>query len=204
MASEAQSRPDLVVGDDDDDGVLSLSADTFAALQEFYDEQEARENEKRAVPTACTDDDGEISIDSFGEDWQLSQFWYDDKTADLLARECLRQLPDQGSVACISCPTVYFALRRHLMKTGDSVGSVKLFEFDKRFSRVGKDFVFFDYKVPLDIPRELRERFDLVFADPPFLSEECLTKTAVTIKFLAKGKIVLCTGEPLPILRPIQ
>ena len=33
--------------------------------------------------------------------------------------------------------------------------------------------------------------FDVVFADPPFLSEECLTKTAVTIKFMAKGKIIL-------------
>jgi 16S rRNA G966 N2-methylase RsmD len=58
----------------------------------------------------------------------------------------------------------------------------------------GSDFVLYDYRSPLDIPRELRESFDLVFADPPFLSEECLTKTAVTIKYLAKEKIVLCTG----------
>ena len=36
--------------------------------------------------------------------------------------------------------------------------------------------------------------YDLVIADPPFLSDECLTKTALTIKFLAKKKIVLCTG----------
>lgn len=40
----------------------------------------------------------------------------------------------------------------------------------------------------------MRENFDVVFADPPFLSEECLTKTAVTVKFLAKDKIVLCSG----------
>ena len=37
--------------------------------------------------------------------------------------------------------------------------------------------------------------FDLVLADPPFLSDECLTKTAVTLKFLAKDKILLCTGK---------
>ena len=37
----------------------------------------------------------------------------------------------------------------------------------------------------------------MVFADPPFLSEECLTKTAVTLKYLAKRKIVLCTGKLL-------
>lgn len=36
--------------------------------------------------------------------------------------------------------------------------------------------------------------YDLVIADPPFLSDECLTKTALTIKFLAKKDIVLCTG----------
>lgn len=36
--------------------------------------------------------------------------------------------------------------------------------------------------------------YDLVIADPPFLSDECLTKTALTIKFLAKKNYVLCTG----------
>ena len=67
--------------------------------------------------------------------------------------------------------------------------------------RFGSDFTFYDYKSPLDIPRELRESFDVVFADPPFLSEECLAKTAVTIKFLARDKIVLCTGESNPDFR---
>ncbi len=43
--------------------------------------------------------------------------------------------------------------------------------------------------------RDLRESFDVVFVDPPFLSEECLTKAAVTAKFLAKDKIVLCSGD---------
>ena len=62
--------------------------------------------------------------------------------------------------------------------------------------------------------RSLREQFDLVFADPPFLSDECLTKTAVTIRYEVPGsrtpgihgtiqrylakephRLVLCTGE---------
>ena len=60
--------------------------------------------------------------------------------------------------------------------------------------------------------RSLREQFDLVFADPPFLSDECLTKTAVTIRCFTSGgskltpgicrylakephRLVLCTGE---------
>ena len=35
-----------------------------------------------------------------------------------------------------------------------------------------------------------------MFADPPFLSEECLTKTLVTVRWLARpgARLVLCTG----------
>lgn len=69
-----------------------------------------------------------------------------------------------------------------------------LFEFDKRFAIYGEDFVSYDYNAPLDIPQNFGGKFDVVVADPPFLSEECLTKTAITVKFLAKHKIILCTG----------
>ena len=68
---------------------------------------------------------------------------------------------------------------------------MKLFEFDQRFAVYGEDFELYDYKSPLPVARELREKFDVVVMDPPFLSEECITKTAVTVKFLAKDKIVL-------------
>ena len=70
-----------------------------------------------------------------------------------------------------------------------------LLEYDRRFMIYGDDFVFYDYNKPLELPEALQtEPFDLVIADPPFLSEECLRKTAQTIKLLAKGKILLCTG----------
>ena len=68
-----------------------------------------------------------------------------------------------------------------------------LLEYDKRFA-VYKDFIFYDYKNPLAIARELGSAFDVVLADPPFLADECLTKTAVTVKFMAKNQIILCTG----------
>lgn len=71
---------------------------------------------------------------------------------------------------------------------------VTVFEYDKRFSIFGTDFIFYDYKNPLNVPLERHEYYDLVLADPPFLSEECLNKTSQTIKLLSKGKIVLCTG----------
>ena len=97
---------------------------------------------------------------------------------------------ENGKIACVSAPTLY----KHIKKL-DKDYHVKVFEFDKRFAAYGDDFIFFDYKSPLSIPRELREEFDLVFADPPFLSEECLTKTAVTMKFIGKERMVLCSGE---------
>lgn len=72
---------------------------------------------------------------------------------------------------------------------------VTLFEFDERFAAHGSDFFFYDYKNPVRFPPEMGGLFDIVVADPPFLSEECLTKTALTIRFLSKHKVLLCTGE---------
>jgi 16S rRNA G966 N2-methylase RsmD len=113
------------------------------------------------------------------------------------SRMILKIVGNKGRVACVSAPTLYKHLKQHLAnndETSTDNVSLKVFEFDPRFAMYGGDFVLYDYRSPLDIPREMRESFDLVFADPPFLSEECLTKTAVTLKFLAKERIVLCTG----------
>lgn len=70
-----------------------------------------------------------------------------------------------------------------------------LLEFDTRFSMYGPDFVLYDYRSPLEVPKELNSFFDVVVADPPFLSEECLTKTAMTMRYISKGPhLILCTG----------
>ena len=67
-------------------------------------------------------------------------------------------------------------------------------EFDRRFVHFGDSFVFYDYNEPVALPAELKRSFDLVIADPPFLSEECLRKTAQTVHYLTTKKILLCTG----------
>ena len=70
-----------------------------------------------------------------------------------------------------------------------------LLEYDSRFKVYGEQFVFYDYNQPLDLPNSLESHsFDVVFADPPYLSEECLSKVAQTVEYLAKGKVILCTG----------
>ena len=48
------------------------------------------------------------------------------------------------------------------------------------------NFTYYDYTEPEDVPEELHSSFGVVVADPPYLSEECLQKTAVTMRLLAK------------------
>lgn len=74
---------------------------------------------------------------------------------------------------------------------------VILFEFDRRFKAFGPSFQFYDYNEPETIPDEYLGAFSVVVADPPFLSEECLKKVAVTVKKIVEknGKIILCTGK---------
>lgn len=94
-------------------------------------------------------------------------------------------------IACVSAPSVYQKLKE---QDGEDF-SVCILEYDRRFSVYGEEFIFYDYNHPLDLPENLLPySFDIVIADPPYLSEECLEKTAETIKYLTKGKILLCTG----------
>lgn len=79
-------------------------------------------------------------------------------------------------------------------KTIFDLFSVILLEYDRRFEVHGSNFIFYDYNTPLKLPSDLEHTFDLVVADPPFLSEECIEKTSETIKHLAKDKIIVCTG----------
>ncbi|CAH1971223.1 unnamed protein product [Acanthoscelides obtectus] len=169
-------------GESDDD-VPQLSAETFSALQQFYQEQENRE--KQQDVNSLTG--GDVPLD---ENWQLSQFWYDDATIDFLVNIALKSVGSDGKIALVSCPTLYKKMRQKADKNCE----ITLFEYDNRFAVYGEDFMFYDYNSPLSIPREKSGYYDLVIADPPFLSEECLTKTAVSIRFLTKEKIILCTG----------
>ena len=101
-------------------------------------------------------------------------------------------------IACVSCPTLYSKLISIKPKSCQTV----LLEYDRRFEIYGEDFVYYDYNHPLNLPRErlCEHSFDLVVVDPPYLSDECLRKTAQTVKYLAKDKILLCTGRATCLL----
>ncbi|GJQ68789.1 hypothetical protein Trydic_g14727 [Trypoxylus dichotomus] len=162
--------------------VPQLSTETFAALQEFYREQEQRESECKRLRNNLNND--------FEENWQLSQFWYSDSTVNDLVVIAKKSLLPGNKIALISCPTLYKSMKNKLSASCE----VHLYEYDTRFSVYGVDFVKYDYRYPLNIPQSYRSYYDLVIADPPFLSEECLTKTAETIKYISRDKIILCTG----------
>lgn len=100
-------------------------------------------------------------------------------------------------IACISAPSVYQKLKQleSEKEHGSRCVTVVLLEFDRRFAAYGKEFIFYDYNNPLFLPEDvLQQSFDIVIADPPYLSEECLSKVALTVKHLTKSKILLCTG----------
>jgi methylase of polypeptide subunit release factors len=54
----------------------------------------------------------------------------------------------------------------------------------------------------LKLPAELKGSFDRIICDPPFLSEDCQLKSAVTARWLLKpdSRVVVCTGERMETL----
>lgn len=175
---------------DSDDDVPQLSAETLAALQEFYAESGSNVTGlgQDSSPT------GKFTVGAVEEDWHMSQFWYSEETATRLAEEVLHQAGKHGRIACVSAPSVYQKLKQLDSERSDSV-SVVLLEFDRRFAAYGDEFIFYDYNNPLCLREDISpQSFDIVIADPPYLSEECLSKVALTVKYLTKDKILLCTG----------
>ncbi|CAH0728642.1 unnamed protein product, partial [Brenthis ino] len=171
---------------EEDDDVPTLSAETFAALQEFYSEQQKRQEILEKLESKQQLNENII----FEENWQLSQFWYNEATVQALVKVIDKSLPDSGKVALISCPTLFVPVKRQV----GNRANVTLFEYDRRFEVHGTDFMFYDYKWPEKVPADLAHSYDIIVADPPFLAEECISKTSQTIKLLAKDKIIVCTG----------
>lgn len=197
--------------DADDDDIPQLPADTLELLQEFQLEKDAHAKQFEDLKVQAENNfdriHGKLTMDLFGEDWNSSQFWYTDETAHTLARQLLEGADIDSNIAVVSAPSVYVALRNILCEDDLSTAKPRLclLEYDKRFEVFGSDFVPYDYQNPLRLPRELKGKFDRIICDPPFLSEDCQTKTALTVRFLARDwsppngdrglRIISCTGE---------
>ena len=104
------------------------------------------------------------------EDWQLSQFWYDEATCNGLEKIVKGALGSQvavGRVCCISSPTL---MKHFVAQKSFANEQVTLLEYDRRFATFN-NFYFWDYNEPLKLEPELKNKFDVIIADPPFLSE---------------------------------
>ena len=62
----------------------------------------------------------------------------------------------------------------------------------------------YDYNHPLRLPAYLHGKVDRILADPPFLSDECLTRTAMSVRYLVRGggRTMVCTGRKMEELVP--
>ncbi|KAG6212236.1 hypothetical protein E4U50_001978 [Claviceps purpurea] len=205
----------------EDDQSLMLSAHALAALAEFNAERDAHQSKFDELK-AQADKDAQFSMEAFAEDWNKSQFWYSDETAELLADQLL-SASGNSSIGVISTPSVFVALRnklrwltRHPIATFtwplgkqrqrdlplDRQPKVVLLEHDDRFA-VFPEFVYYDYQQPLKLPGNMKGSLDSVICDPPFLNEDCQTKAALTVRWLLKSdpcpstlpRVIVCTGE---------
>lgn len=106
-----------------------------------------------------------------------------------------KPLEGKNRVAFVSCPS---AFRAALDFVTDS-HEITLFEYDERFEKAyGDKFSFFDFNHPERIPEKYHHQFDFVMADPPYLNEQCATKTLEAMRLLAKDENTLFlfnTGE---------
>ncbi|KAK5172898.1 Protein-lysine N-methyltransferase efm5 [Saxophila tyrrhenica] len=196
---------------DDDDDMPQLPADTLQLLQQFItekDEQDkAFENLKTKAEERFENGSTKLSMALFGEDWNASQFWYTDATARTLAYQLLDGVTADSAIAVVSAPSVYIQLREILSESDVKIKpKLCLLEFDNRFDVVGTDFLFYDFQHPLRLPPELKAKFDRIICDPPFLSEDCQSKTALTVRYLSRTwasgtlKLISCTGERMESL----
>ncbi|OMO68725.1 DNA methylase, N-6 adenine-specific, eukaryotic [Corchorus olitorius] len=194
MEEELRTHVNDVVKETDDDDPPALSSHALAALQEFLQEQSQSLANHETVETEGGGTGPESEVALVTEDWRLSQFWYEPETARTVAQE-VNSLCNGSNykVACIACPTLY----AYLKNMNPNI-SAQLLEYDKRFEQYGSDFTFYDYNQPEDLPLELKHSYQVIVADPPYLSKECLEKVTQTISFLARPQesyLLLLTGE---------
>lgn len=124
-------------------------------------------------------------IEMFKEDWQLSQFWYNNETADTLADALLEGADEDTVIAVVSAPSVYAAIQK---KPENEIPTkhIYLFEFDKRFELLaGKEhFFFYDFAQPLDFDGKLKGKVNRLLIDPPFLNERCQTNCMLFLSLI--------------------
>ncbi|CCT67460.1 probable NADH2 dehydrogenase (ubiquinone) 40K chain [Fusarium fujikuroi IMI 58289] len=127
-----------------------------------------------------------------------SEVGFLDETAFALADQLLDGASSSSTIGVVSTPSVFIALKNRLRFWPiEDRPKLVLFEHDHRFS-VFPEFVFYDFQRPLQLPAHLKGSLDSIIIDPPFFSNDCQTKFALTGRWLVKPKsprVIICTGE---------
>lgn len=178
----------------DEEDEFQLSLETLAILEQFKrekQEQDEKFQKLKAQSEKAHELKAKLTMLDFKEDWQLSQFWYTEDTSNALAQEAISQTLAGQRIGCIASPSVYTALKKIEHDREPFV-----LEYDKRFNVFDEEFIFYDFNEPLAIDKSMRNSFDFLVIDPPFLSNACWSKVIQTAKYLIKekGKIMVCTG----------
>ncbi|TAQ84592.1 hypothetical protein B7494_g7069 [Chlorociboria aeruginascens] len=203
-----QKHTSAIMENEEDDETPTLSSAALDALKEFYLDRDTRQKQFEDLKANAENEaaDRPLSMDAFTEDWNSSQFWYSKETALLLANELLRGADESTTIAVVSAPSVFVQLKNILAASESQKPKIYLLEFDSRFN-IFSEFVFYDFKTPLKLPLNMKNSADRIICDPPFLSEDCQTKAAMTVRWLSKqwgvapqepgtgSKLIVCTGE---------
>lgn len=98
-----------------------LSGDTLAVLQAFYSGRTDALSRFADMKSgmASTHIEFPLSMSMFAEDWNASQFWYNDATATLLAKLLLTNATHETSIAVLSCPSVFIQLKNLTVTNSD-------------------------------------------------------------------------------------
>ena len=114
------------------------------------------------------------------EKQELNQYWYSELTLQTLSQE-IEDLSTGPvtTIACISTPSVHFALSRNLQANS------WIFDLDQKF-KTQTNYVCYDFNDPLGFEESFQNFFDLVVVDPPFITYEVWEKYSRTIKSLLK------------------
>lgn len=111
-------------------------------------------------------------------------------------------------ICIVSAPSVYAAIKKRQPSTLPTK-NIYLFEYDTRFKVLDPErFGFYDYNNPLEFLPELQNKVHRLLIDPPFLQDDCQTKSAITAKALLNPnkslktktgelqyRLISCTGE---------
>lgn len=88
--------------------------------------------------------------------------------------------PISFRIAFLSTPSLYFSIHADRRKNS------YLFDYDNKWSG-DAGFIHYDFNEPLLFPIELKQTFDLIVIDPPFITEEVWLKYCTTAKSLMRS-----------------